>query len=100
MIETLILAFIAGAILGVFFFGGLWLTVHKGLKAKTPAVWFVLSFLLRMAVALSGFYAITKIGEWQHLPIAMLGFVLARVVLIRITPKVLSDSAKEQGHAS
>ncbi len=100
MIETLLLAFFAGAILGGFFFAGLWLTVYKGLKSKTPALWFVLSFLLRMAIALIGFYAITKIGEWQHLAIAMLGFVLARLVLIRFTPKVSTNLAKEQGHAS
>ena len=95
MTEMLILALVAGVALGVFFFGGLWWTVRKGLVAKTPAVWFLLSFLLRMTVVLGGFYLIAQQGQWQHLAMALLGFIIARMVLTRIAP-----SPQEAGHAS
>ena len=95
MIETLLLALLAGGALGVFFFGGLWLTVRKGMQAAVPAAWFLLSFLLRMAVALAGFYGIAKFGEWQHLALALLGFIVARMVLTRIIPEPLSPPNKE-----
>ena len=111
MIETLILALLAGGLLGVFFFGGLWLTVRKGMQAKVPAVWFLLSFLLRMAVALCGFYAIATFGEWQHLALALLGFIVARMMLTRLAPEPITqplaetatteaESGKGQRHAS
>ena len=91
MIETLLLALLAGGVLGLFFFGGLWITVRKGMQAAVPAAWFLLSFLVRMAVALAGFYGIATLGEWQHLAVALLGFVVARMVLTRIAPEPLAD---------
>ena len=55
-ILTGILALLAGAGLGAFFFGGLWWTVQKGLSSKRPALLFVGSLLLRSGVVLAGFY--------------------------------------------
>ena len=95
MTEMLILALVAGIALGVFFFGGLWWTVRKGLVAKTPAAWFLVSFLLRMVVTLTGFYVISQQGKWQYLAVALAGFVLTRMVLTRIAPL-----PQEAGHAS
>ena len=95
MTEMLILALLAGAVLGVLFFGGLWWTVNKGLVAKTPALWFLLSYLLRMSVVLSSFLWIARNGEWQHLSMALLGFIMARMMLTRFMP-----SAKETSDES
>ena len=53
---TLSLALMAGLLLGAIFFGGLWWTVQKGVSAKNPALWFFGSLLLRMSIALAGFY--------------------------------------------
>lgn len=86
MNEFLILSLLAGIVLGVFFFGGLWWTIRKGMEAKTPAAWFLISFLLRMTVVLAGFYWISQSGEWQHLAGALVGFIVARMVLTRISP--------------
>ena len=47
---ALALAFLAGALLGVFFFGGLWWTVQKGVASETPALWFLGSLLLRTSL--------------------------------------------------
>lgn len=94
MIETLVWNLPAGMLLGLFFFGGLWLTVRNALHAKIPALWFLLSFVVRMAVALVGFYAISKTGHWQSLVAALVGFVIVRVVLIRVQtkpPQLLTD---------
>ena len=86
MNETLIyiLAFAAGALLGVIFFGGLWWTVQKGLTSKIPAVWFLGSLLIRMAVTLSGFYFIAD-GHWQRLGFCLLGFIAARFAITWLT---------------
>ena len=53
---TLVLAWVAGVLLGAIFFGGLWWTVRKGVSSKQPALWFFGSLLLRMSIALAGFY--------------------------------------------
>ena len=37
---TLVLAWVAGVVLGAIFFGGLWWTVRKGVSSKRPALWF------------------------------------------------------------
>ena len=68
MNETLILAppLAAGLVLGAFFFGGLWWTVRKGVSSKQPALWFFGSMLLRMSIALAGFYFVGG-GHWERL---------------------------------
>ncbi|MDD5393881.1 MAG: ATP synthase subunit I [Thiothrix sp.] len=93
MIESLAPPLLAGAALGVFFFGGLWWTVRKGATANNPAVWFMGSFLLRTGLTLGGFYAVGA-GDWQRLLAALLGFALARMVLTRFSP-----SPQEHRHA-
>jgi len=76
------LAFIAGLALGAVFFGGLWWTVKKGLTAKKPALLFLGSLLLRLAVILCGFYFVGG-GQWQRLVACLIGFILARLALTR-----------------
>ncbi len=50
------MALVAGLLLGAMFFGGLWWTVQRGLAARQPALWFGASMLLRSAIVLAGFY--------------------------------------------
>ena len=40
---TLILALLAGAVLGTIFFAGLWWTIQRGVSSKQPAVLFFFS---------------------------------------------------------
>jgi F1F0 ATPase subunit 2 len=89
MNETLfmILAFIGGLVLGVLFFGGLWLTVKKSVMSKIPALWVFGSFFLRVGITLIGFYYIS-LGHWQRLLICVLGFVAARYIVIRFTKSI------------
>ena len=98
---TLVLASIAGAALGAVFFGGLWWTVRKGVSSPRPALWFLGSLLLRMGVALAGFYFVGG-GQWQRLLGCLIGFVVARFVVLWLTrPPVESNAsiAKEVSDA-
>ena len=98
---SLMLALVAGVLLGVMFFGGLWWTVRKGVSSKQPALWFFGSLLLRMGIALAGFYFVSG-GHWYRLLACLLGFVIARFIVTRFTgpPVEHNDSpAKEVGHA-
>ena len=81
---TLVLAWAAGGVLGAMFFGGLWWTVRKGVASPQPALWFIGSLLLRMSIALAGFYVVSG-GQWERLLLCLLGFVMARLVVTRLT---------------
>jgi F1F0 ATPase subunit 2 len=99
---NLILALVVGAALGVVFFGGLWWTVLKGVSSRTPAIWFLASMLVRTGITLVGFYFIAR-GHWQRLLMCLLGFVIARIVITRLTriPAAKGTQVpKEPGHAS
>jgi F1F0 ATPase subunit 2 len=89
---SLVLAAIAGLLLGGIFFGGLWWTVRKGLTAKQPALWFLGSLVLRTSIVLLGFYFVGG-GQWQRLLACLLGFMLARVLVIRLTEPPLAVPA-------
>ena len=88
---TWTLAFLAGGALGAIFFGGLWLTVCRGISSPYAALWFSVSFPLRMGVALTGFYFVGH-ESWQQLLLCLLGFMTARFVVTRLT--------REARHAS
>ena len=96
-----VLAGLAGMLLGCFFFGGLWWTVRKGVASKQLALWFLGSRLLRMAVTLVGFYLVGR-GDWRRWIVCLLGFIIARFIVMRLTRTPIEHShsaAKEAGHA-
>ena len=86
MNETLMLALalVAGLLLGAIFFGGLWWTVRKGISSKQPALWFFSSLLLRMSIALAGFYFVGR-QSWPRLALCLIGFIASRLVVTRLT---------------
>jgi F1F0 ATPase subunit 2 len=88
---TIALAWIAGVGLGAIFFGGLWWTVRKGSSSPRPASWFLGSALLRMGIALTGFYLVAG-AHWQRLLACLLGFVMARLLVTRLTRPLAEDS--------
>jgi F1F0 ATPase subunit 2 len=81
-IGILVLCGGAGILLGVFFFGGLWWTVRRGLAAKRPALWFLGSLLLRTGIVLAGIYLVSG-GRWDGLLACLAGFVIARFLVTR-----------------
>lgn len=89
-----------GALLGVFFFAGLWWTVRKLGSTKRVAPWFLGSMLLRTSLVLLGFYFILG-DDWKRLLAGLLGFVIARLIVTRLT-RVAEQSrqlAQRAGHA-
>lgn len=78
------LALLAGLILGVFFFAGLWWTVRKLNSSKHVALLFLVSMLLRTGIVIVGFYLIMG-DQWQRLFSALLGFIIARIIVTRLT---------------
>ena len=102
MNETLmlVLACAAGGGLGAVFFGGLWWTVQKGVPSKRSALWFFGSLLLRTSIALAGFYFMAR-GHWERLLLCLLGFIMARLIVTRLTRAAGKPTylAQEASHA-
>jgi len=69
---------IAGALLGTFFFGGLWWTVRRGVVSPNPALWFSGSLMLRMSLTLAGFYVVGR-DHGDRMALCLVGFVIARI---------------------
>lgn len=80
----MMLAFIGGFLLGTLFFGGLWLTIKKLNTSTMPGLLFSVSFLIRAGITMIGFYYIS-LGHWQRLLICVLGYVVARLFVMRLT---------------
>ena len=99
---SLVLALVAGGVIGAMFFGGLWWTVRKGLMSKKPSLWFFGSLVVRTIIALAGFYFVSG-GQWKRLLACLLGFVIARIIVIRLTgPPIeqFESPAKKVDHAT
>lgn len=79
-----VLAACAGVLLGAVFFGGLHWTVQHGLASERPVLWFVAGGGLRLGIALGGFYLVAD-GQWPRLVACLVGFIIARFLVIRFT---------------
>lgn len=92
----MLLALLEGALLGVFFFVGLWWTVRKMESSKQVTLLFFGSMLLRTSVVVLGFYFI--LGEnWQRLVAGLLGFIIARLIVTRFIvtrPALINEKSK------
>jgi len=98
---TLALAWAAGGVLGAIFFGGLWWTIRKGVSSRQPAFWFFGSLILRMSIALAGFYFVSG-GHWERLLLCLLGFVMARLAVTWLTrppEETRTHQGQEASHA-
>jgi len=86
MIETitLLLASLAGLAIGILYFGGLWWTLRRALWSNMPALWFVGSLLVRMTIALVGFYVVSN-HHWERMLACLPGFIIARLIVTRFT---------------
>ncbi len=77
----LVLAFLAGIVLGTFFFGGLWWTVQRIASSDKPYLFSAVSFIIRMAAVVTAFYCLLS-ADWTYLLVALAGFIAARMVLV------------------
>jgi len=76
----LLLSWAAGIVLGAVFFGGLWWTTREGIASPRPALWFGGSLLMRMSIALAGFYLVGR-SHAERLLLCLVGFVMARLLV-------------------
>mgnify|MGYP001798490018 CR=1 FL=1 len=94
-------ALLAGALLGMIFYGGLWWTVQRGVSSRRVALWFLASLLLRMGVALAGFYFVAG-SHWERMLLCLVGFVMARSGVKWLTRPSRANQphlTQEAGHA-
>ena len=80
----LIFPFAVGVLLGAIFFGGLWWTIRKGLSSNRPALWFLVSLLLRTGITLTGFYLVAE-SNWERLVACLVGFFITRLIVAWLT---------------
>jgi F1F0 ATPase subunit 2 len=95
------LVWLAGLLLGAMFFGGLWWTVRKCLSSTRPTLWLLSSLLLRTGITMIGFYLVAD-GYWQRLLLCLLGFIMARLMVTRLTrsgAETQTGSLTETSHA-
>src|ERR1700677_3764951 len=95
---TLALAWVAGLLFGAIFFGGLWWRIRGGVSSDRPALWFLGSMLLRMGIALAGFYFVSN-NDWKRLLVCLLGFIMARLVVMRLTRPSAEKLARPEQEA-
>jgi F1F0 ATPase subunit 2 len=78
----MILLFVYGIALGVFFYGGLWLTVNHLAATRHPFALTFGSLMLRMCGTLAGFLLVLH-GHWQNAAAVLIGFTAARWIVYR-----------------
>lgn len=79
-ILVLALALISGSALGVFYFGGLWMTLRHLSRSRQPALLTLSSFLGRSAVCLFCFYIVAS-NSLEGLVTSLAGFTLTKIAL-------------------
>ncbi len=87
----IIVSLVTGTVLGTLYFGGLWITVRRLAVTRQPALLTLVSFVVRAAVVLLGFYFVMG-GRWERLVACLAGFLLARTLFIRRLRDVEQDS--------
>ena len=89
MKAELLLFLLSGALLGLFFFGGLWLTVRALPALRQPRTVYWAATLLRFTVCLLVLFAAVTRGPLQ-LTSACAGFLVIRMVLVPLLGQVRS----------
>jgi len=94
-ISLLILPLLAGILVGAFFFGGLWWTTKKAVISKSPVFWFLGSLFVRLGVTVTAFYFIAQ-NRWERMVICLAGFIIARIIVQRMSriPEIKQNQQK------
>jgi len=82
-LTAMILPFVVGLAVGLFFFGGLYWTVRRLATSRYPAALSLTSMLLRLGVSLAALYLVMA-GDWRRLTAAVVGMIVMRLVLVRL----------------
>jgi F1F0 ATPase subunit 2 len=95
----ILISLITGSILGVFYFGGLWITVQYLVNGKHPYSLFFVSFFIRILVVLAVFYLIVVQG-WIYLVVSLLGLIITRMIIVTVLKPDLTVQSKAHGKRS
>lgn len=74
------IAFAGGLILGLFYFGTLWLIVQRLARVRKPGLVTLGGFVVRTSLTLAGFFIVMG-GHWERAFACMIGFVAMRKLL-------------------
>jgi len=88
-----------GMILGLCFYGGLWLILRKLQQLQYPAIWISLSLLLRTLSVVFVLYLLFS-DSWQQLLIALLGMLVTRALLVKRIKPGADHADKQVGQVS
>jgi F1F0 ATPase subunit 2 len=77
------IALSAGIALGGVYYGGLLATAAVLPRVRHPALLFAVSMAVRLALAVTVFFLLTRGGRWERLVLSLFGFLLVRIVYIR-----------------
>lgn len=88
-----LLASLAGGLLGLLFFGGLWWTLRRALGSPRPALWIGGSLIVRMAGVAAGFVGVSG-GDWRRLLACLLGFLAARWWVVHRTKRLATETTQ------
>ncbi len=72
----------AGAVFGIFYFHGLWLTLRELPNTCQPVLLTMGSFLGRTALCILGFYLIVKMVNLEGLMISIIGFTASKFAIV------------------
>ncbi len=90
-LGAIIFIFILGFLIGLGYFGGLWLTLKKLPNSSYPYRLMIGSFIFRLMIALCCFYGLIYLFNTLETGIivfiAVLGFIVARFIL---TQKIIT----------
>ena len=93
----IILGIFVGLLSGFIFYGGLWLTVNKGVTSNRPGLLFFLSYLIRTSVVVI-LFVLTMGGSIIRLAFTLLGFIIARIIvkiyISKIKEKEITDERR------
>lgn len=83
-----------GLLVGIVYFGGLWLTVRNLKDSENPTKTLLTSWFLRNGVFVASFWAVMQ-GDWRRVLIAFGAFLSVRAV----STKAVRRSLKKEGKA-
>jgi F1F0 ATPase subunit 2 len=74
-------AFVAGLVVGLFFFGGLWWTVKRVPGSSRPVLLIFGSLIVRVGVSLTALYFICD-TDWRMYLAALLAIFIVRLIIV------------------
>jgi F1F0 ATPase subunit 2 len=82
-IILLSLVLVAGLLIGLGYFGGLWLSVKQLSTTRHPALLLLGSMGGRLGLAMVSFHFLMG-GQWERLVVCLIGFLGGRYLLVKL----------------